>query len=178
MQHALSAVIGVSSSLIASLVWLVSLRQVKPKIIISPVIARETLDDGLVQYTIKIINRSRRAAVSVHVELVIAEAERTRGGPVMTRTYLNLSEPDPLVIRSRRRKVDPNSWYPSAYRVRTTDNLQSLANSENKYVRVRIHANHEISGAGKVFERYYYHPESEIVPGRFSRGNTFEVVST
>lgn len=134
------------------------------------------VDDERTQYTIKLINRSRRAAVSVHVELMIAESERTRSGLIMNRTYLSLSEPDPLVIRSRRKKDETHSWNPSAYRIRTTEDLHSLTNSENKYVRVRVHADHEVSGVGEVFEHYYHHPESELVPGRFARSDTFEVV--
>lgn len=138
-------------------------------------IAYENTSDGGRQYTVKLVNSSRNAAVDVRVELVAVQAQSTQGGQVMNRTYLDLAEPNPLLIQGRKRNKS-SPWNLSAYRIRTSAPLHELFGRGDEHIRVRVHAKHEISGIGRTFERYYHHPESELTSGRFTRGNSIEVV--
>lgn len=166
---------GIASSFTASLVWLFALRAIRPKILISPMIAYENPPSGMRQYTVKLVNLSRNAAVDVRVELVAIQAQPTQGGQVMNRTYLDLAEPNPLLIQgTRHRKSSP--WNLSAYRIRTSAPLHELMGRGGENIRVRVHAKHGISGIGRTFERYFHHPESELISGRFVRGRVLEVV--
>ena len=60
---------GVLSGMVASLLFLLALRQLRPKIIISPFIARDVNSLGEVRYRFKVVNRSLRPAVDVGVYL-------------------------------------------------------------------------------------------------------------
>ena len=72
-----NVMIGVLSSLVASVVFLLGVSRIKPKIAISPHLARETADDGQERYYIKIISCSRRPVANVR--LLMTFAKRLRG---------------------------------------------------------------------------------------------------
>jgi hypothetical protein len=177
MAITLALTLGVLSSVAGSIVWVVTLRRVvKPHIEISPVVAREPGSAGQdPTYRIKLINRSRRAIVEIRVQLDLITRIRQKGGPVLQRTPIEIDPPPPMMIQGLRKSDEDHK---NAYRIRFKSAVrEKLAESGDAYLRVRIYARDEVSGIGKVFERSYHDPGSEVVEGNFAKGQTFDVVT-
>jgi hypothetical protein len=73
-----AVMLGVASGLVASLVWWFLLFRLKPKIHISPAIARTIAPDGTVEFRIKIVNMGRRAAFDVETHVYLDTIEKTK----------------------------------------------------------------------------------------------------
>lgn len=166
-----SALVGVLSSLAASLVWLMSLRLVRPVIELSPYIVESVREEPTFQ--IKIINRARRSAVSLFFELAVIRPKRTKGGIVKSRRMVPIAGPPPLILPGRTAADDDN-----CYRLLIKQPLRDLLeHGADSHLRLRVYAQHEVSGVGRVFERVYHDPQTELLRGRFSKGQSFEVVT-
>lgn len=176
-------VVGVLSSLVASVMWFFALRRLTPRIEISPTLCEITPQEtesgsgGRVvtpRFAIKVLNKRRRAVVDIRLELVLIRPRRTRGGLVHVRTRLSLLGEPPLAIAGRRRGDDQDH---NAFRFRTEEDLRKLLEvDENSYIRFRVLAKDETSGAGHIFTATYHSPVDEIQSGRFAKGQTFEIV--
>ncbi len=168
---------GAVGSLVASLIWLLGLRRLKPRLDLSPVVAEETRDlrgNERITYSIKMINRRKRAAVDLQFELVMIRPRRTRGGFVDTRTLLRVYGRPPLILPRYENKAGEHH---NAYRLRTGAELRVLLQEDpNASIRLRVMARDEVSGIGKVFEAKYNEPASDIQRGKFARGQTFDIV--
>jgi hypothetical protein len=167
-----SLILGVLSSLAASLVWLLALRAVRPKVEISKEISEEIVD-GKPLYRIKFVNRSRRALVDLRLELALVTPTAMKGGLVKRKTTLRLGV-IPMVVPGRRADNDDDN----AFRVRSDDDLRSrLAEAGGAaYLRFRLYARDEVSGFGKVFEASFHDARTEIIRGYFSKGQAIEIV--
>lgn len=167
--------LGVFSSLVSSLVWLLALRFVKPKIDISPYVVEGPSTAGnksSPSYRIKIINRSRRSAVGLQFELAAITPRRTKGGSVRGRRMIPIAGPPPLILPGRRADSDGNN-----YRMHVSSDLRHVLEGDSSaYLRLRIFAQDELSGVGRVFEQSYYDPKADIVQGRYAKGQSFEVI--
>lgn len=173
-----SIVTGVLSSLVASLVWLIGLRRVRPDIEIGPALAEELHEtaEGPPErsYVIKFLNRGRRSVVDLQFELVLIRPRRTQGGLVDMRNRLDVAGTPPLSIPSYSRG-DKESH--NAYRVRTYEDLRTLLEQEpNAFIRFRVFARDEWSAIGKVFEYRFHEPATDIRRGKFAKGQTFDIV--
>ncbi|WP_086844138.1 hypothetical protein [Amycolatopsis kentuckyensis] len=63
-----------------------------------------------------------------------------------------------------------------AYRLRIDSNVRELWSAgPDSFMRLQIFARHEVTGMGKMFERRYHHPGSEIVTGSFVHGQDMTV---
>lgn len=164
---ALSLLIGVIGSLLASLAWLLTLRRLHPKLELSDFIA---FDPANSSWHIKIINRSRRAVVDIQFEAVRIRLESARGGSVKMRSPLRIGEP-PMVIPGFRKRT---SEHDNCYRIRIFDD-PATDMGDDRHLRLRVFARDEVSGIGRVFERSYHYPPSDIKDGTFARGQDFRV---
>jgi hypothetical protein len=163
-------VIGVLSSVLASGVWLVVLRGLRPKIEISPVLVEDPGPQPC--FRIKVINKSRRAVVDIAFELVIMRPERTKGGTVNMRKVVRVAGPPPLVLAGKGRGRDDNT-----YRIRVDADLRGiLEQDESRFVRLRVFGRDSLSGLGRVADREYHEPAAEIITGKYVKGPTFEVI--
>ncbi|MFG1820598.1 hypothetical protein ACGFIF_43045 [Kribbella sp. NPDC049174] len=170
MTNVWAIVIGVLSSLLASGVWLVALRALRPKIEISPVLVEDPGDQPC--FRIKVVNRSRRAVVDIAFELVLMRPERTKGGTVKMRKVVRVAGPPPLVLAGSARAKDDNT-----YRIRVDADLRGLLEQdESRFVRLRVFGRDSLSGLGRVAEREYHEPAADIVTGKYVRGPTFDVI--
>jgi hypothetical protein len=167
---------GVLSSVAASIVWLWGLRRMRPRIEISPVMTEEpsSRSPHNVSYSIKLINRSRRAAVDLEFELTIIRPQRTRGGAVNTRRDVAVSGSAPMLLPpATRGDLEAHN----AYRLRTNFPIRwALETYPDSHVRLRVLAKDEVSGTGRVFEAKYHEPSTDMKVGKFARGETFDVV--
>ncbi|MFJ4099838.1 hypothetical protein [Amycolatopsis japonica] len=163
-------VVGVLSSVVASAVWLVALRGLRPAIEISPLIAQDPERSN--SYHVKIINRSRRALVDVSFDIAIIRIARTRGGTVDMRKTVRVAGPPPLIIPARKKDGTDN-----IYRLRVDADLRGTLEIDDRHsVRIRIFARDAWSGVGRVAERRYHDPGTEIAVGKYAKGSTFDVV--
>ncbi|MGN9920255.1 hypothetical protein [Micromonospora palomenae] len=174
-SQVIAIAVGVISSVIASSVWLFGLRRMRPVIDISPwIVEDDTASGAPTCYRIKIINRSRRALVDVAFELAVMRPERTQGGVVKMRRVVPVSGPPPLIIPGRGRGDDANT-----YRIRVDADLRGILDGDaHRFIRLRVFARDEVTGIGRVVEREYYEPRSDLRAGKYSKGQSFEVVGS
>lgn len=93
----------------------------------------------------------------------------------MVRRPIAILGPPPLLIAGRRR-TDTEAH--NAYRIGVAHDLKEwLVNEPLSSVRLRVIARDALSGIGRVFERTYHEPSSDIVLGHFEKGQGFGIVS-
>ncbi|MDQ1247755.1 MAG: hypothetical protein QG597_2126 [Actinomycetota bacterium] len=165
-------IFGALSSTIASLIWLLMLRRVRPRIEISPFIAEESINDSP-QWRLKLINRSRRAAVDISIEIVLIRAQSAANGSVNMTRAIPVGRL-PLMLPGKRWRSGSDD---NCYRIRIHANPGNLLTPDDgRYLRVRIMARDEVSGVGRLFEQRYAYLATSIVKGRFSKGQHFQVL--
>ena len=167
-------VLGVVSSVMASVVWIIALSRITPKLVISTEIAEDPRAEGSAPvYRIKVVNRSRRAAMDLRFQLDLMTPIRAKGGNVNRRTQLVCGNAPLMFPRFRRSDKE----HDNAYRLRVVSDIRKLlAENPNSSIRLQIFARHEVSGMGKVFQQRYFHPASEIILGSFVRGQALTLV--
>lgn len=176
-------VLGVLCSLVASVAFVFLINALlRPKIIISPQIAKTARDEpdlGATSLRFKIVNRRRRPALDVHIT---AYLDRPRKVPVNggseSRTLHMMKVLDlnsrRLHVLPRRRPRDVEARH--ALRVRFNVDLETLWEDDQSYsVVVRVFARDGWSGAVKEFERVYS-LKTCIKSGTFEHGDGFEIV--
>lgn len=174
MDALLSIAIGVLSSLIASFIFLLNIRLIKPKIDISPNITKFFTDKGKEVYSIKIINRSRQPAINVRAQFHYIYESQLSGGPLTTAKDLKLKRDEVFQIHKYKKIKDPKKEEANfAYRFLCYDDIESLISDESRdyKIRITILAYNSFSGLGKVFIKVY--DKTEIIPGRFKQGDNF-----
>lgn len=166
-----SLVVGVAASLVASFVWVVLLRLLRPKVDIATLACFDPSDDKL---KIKVINRSRRAIVHIHVEVATVMHVSAAGGLVGMRHVIPLFSPEPLAIEGYRKGNDDQNAYRFAVKIERKD-LQDLIASNSSNLRFSVYCEDELSGLGRLFQ-HAFHDASEIVCGSYAKGQDFNVV--
>lgn len=169
-----SIVVGVVSGVMASAVWIVALSRIRPKLSISTEIAEDpAVDLDAPVYRIKVVNRGRRTATDLRFQVDLLTPVRVKGGNVNRRIPLQCGNAPLMFPRFDRSDED----HGNAYRLRINSDIRKLLTEHpNASIRLQIFARHEVSGVGKVFERRYYHPSSEIIVGSFVRGQALTLV--
>ncbi|GGK42158.1 hypothetical protein GCM10010124_38690 [Pilimelia terevasa] len=168
-DQAVAGGLGVASGLLTSVIWLVALRRVRPRLELSPHLVR---DPAAKVTRIKVVNRSRRAVVEVSYEMAVICQQRTRGGMANMRRVVTSRNPPPLYIPGRRRGSDNNTL-----RIMFPDDLSTrLENDDGIYIRFRIYGKDEVSGLGRAFQSTYHEPRADFRNGKWAVGQTFEVV--
>jgi len=175
MRTAEAITIGVLSSIIASALWILILSRLTPKLDVSPEIAEDPggANLGSPTFRIKVVNRSRRAAMDLRFQVDLMTPVRAKGGHVNRRSPLECGNAPLMFPRYHRSGKD----HDNAYRLRINSDIKGLLKKNpNSSIRLQIFARHELSGMGKVFEQRYYHPSSEIVLGSFVRGQDLTLI--
>lgn len=168
-------ILAVFVGLITSGIFLIILSLFKPKIDISPKIARglSTKTDETI-YRIKVINRTRAPLTDIKAQLHIYKNYQTATGEIWKSNAIKLKRSDPISINTYHRK-DKDSTY--AYRFLTYDNLdEKWIDDSSQFLRFRIFARHSLSGFGGFFIKDYRLKRNSIMEGDFSKGDTFEIV--
>lgn len=161
---------GIFSSIISSFMFLIVLRLLKPKIIISDKITHNPIIDNVEGgYTIKVINQSRRSVVSIRAQFSLIRP-KLNTGHIIKAQEVSLVNGDPLIIAAFKRGRN----FEYAFRFRTLENLLELLQENSNYLfRFRIICYDSFSNFGKVFEQEY--KVSDIVEGYFVDGDTFNI---
>ena len=142
---------GIISGLVTSFLFLLILSGFRPKIKISPYIAKEFDKDG-VFYTFKVVNLSKRSCINIKVDASVAYTEKVEGGITHWTKELKLNQTNVFEISGYRKK-DKNADY--AWRFTTDDNLTKKWKGYPDTVRFRIIATDPTTGLSKAFLHEY-----------------------
>jgi hypothetical protein len=172
-QFCLSAVIGVLASVIASAIFWVVLFQIRPKIEISPQISRSINSDGSKGFRVKLINRSRRAAVDLQPSVFLDTLRKHKTGDVHMLRLLPVKSTPGFLFHGYD-KNDADARY--ARRLLITDDLDATwVDDQISSIVVRLFARDGRSGAFRQFEQTYRLKRDAIKDGDFDWGDSFEI---
>lgn len=174
MEYALAALIGVISSLTASVVFLLVLSKLRPRLEISDKIAW-TMADNRKEFHIKIINRTKNPIVNIKTELLLAKWRNVSGGRIYSSMPIELRQSEALQISGFTSDPEDNK---AEYAIRFTaleDIDQLWANDENTSLIFRVYGVHSISNLGRAFQRTYHRKATSLKYGDFKFGNSLEI---
>lgn len=169
--------IGILSSLVASLVFLCFLTRIRPKIEISKQIAKEYADGdvcGQGPYKIKIINKTRRRIIDVEAQLHLMEIRVLPGGIIRRGVPIPLVRSKIMEIE----KFDPRDESADyAFRFIIDADVEEIwKDDSHSFLRFRISATDSFSGFKRVFIMDYHKKRDCIKQGDFKFGNSLEIV--
>lgn len=168
-------VTGVLSGMVASLLFLLALRQFRPKVSISPFIAREVDSLGEIRYRFKVVNRSFRPAVDVGVYLYRDRPRKVFGGvsAIHCLKRIPLSDIHINLIPGRRIR-DKDARHARRY-LCDADLLAYWPSDEFESVVLKVVCRDGFTGVCRIVEqRFELH--STIRDGHFAFGDNLEVI--
>jgi hypothetical protein len=163
-------VVGVLSSVAASVIFLVCLYQLRPKILFSNFIADQS-DNGKKEFAFKILNDSRWSAVDLEIELSCITPITISNGTALAHEVLPLKKNSLFELPGYSKK-DIDAKY--ALRFTTYVDLTSVCKSQSEYLLVKIKARHAISGFTKVFT-HKFSPKHVVKKGRHEFGKGLDI---
>jgi hypothetical protein len=164
--------LGVLGGVVSSLIWLLLLRVLRPRVEIAPTISLSANRLGHEICRFKIVNRSRQAAVHLQIELDrVRIGAAVDGGQVDFRRSLPI-KPAELMVLPRFSRRDRKATY--AYRLTTREPIKELLNDGRYEVRLRIYAQHPMSGVGQTFSQVF--KAGSVHDGLFEHGRSMRVV--
>lgn len=165
--------IGVVSGVVASIIFTITVRILRPRVVISDLIADE---DGV--HRIKVVNRSRRDLVDVSVHVYIERSVSMPGdisNQVRTRigTRFNL---DMLPGRNRRTINERRARYARLIRLDPTFRAIWSSKGEHFPVLFVVTGRDAISGVTRSFEKRYGEPSLSVRAGVFKPGDSLDLL--
>jgi len=158
----------------ASAVFVYLMYRQRPKLELSPQIAKTTIGDNTV-YAFKVINTGRRDANSVMAELFLIQPHVVEGGTGYNIMELDLVRNNLFQMRPLKRVGDK---FGAVFEFITTEDLEGeWKGFKDSYLLFRVSAQDSISQFTKVFTVEFESPEEAIVVGRFAKGARMEITS-
>ena len=171
MNDYLAIIIGLLSSLLASLMFLYFLNTQRPKIIISEQIAKSHNIDGHVEYQIKTINKTLRSITNIQAQLFLTTPTKIPGGILEKNDEIQLRTKN-LYEMAKFDKKDKTAKY--VFRFICEEDIEKKWN-ENSFLRFKISASHSLSGLISVFSKDYQTKEKSIKEGEFEFGKSLKI---
>jgi len=196
-NYALAIIVGVLSSAIASVIFLLALRRLRPNIAIADKIAK--VPAGLVAdeslgdlYTFKMINRTRfprSPLVNVKAEVEFCRYTGSPRGDPVSKASSTLARAGRSTrcqsVPLRRgdmtyvKKFEPNdddAEYAVVFRIdRGTDLGQLWTAEPTAFVRFSVYSVHPVSGIHGIHIMEYRDMTTCICPGRYAHGNDLTI---
>ncbi len=173
INYLVAVIIGILSSLAASLMFLLFLTRIRPKIIISDQISKGIGSRGERVYRIKIINKTHRPIINVKAQLHLMTPTVTPGGIIMKSKEIPLKRSEIMQI-SKFDVKDKTAGY--AFRFLTYENIEDLWQEDTRsFLRFRIYATDSLSGFSRVFSKDYHTKRNSIKEGDFVFGSSLEI---
>jgi len=172
-EYLFLVVIGVLSSVIASLIFLSFLTRIRPKLEISDQIAKgKSLTTEDIIYKIKVINKTRRPIINVKAQLHLVTPIVVPGGILLKSKEIPLKRSEVMYIE----KFGPNDEQAKyAFRFTTYEKIEDIWKDDRQsFLRFRIIATDSISGFTKAFSKDY-HTKNLIKEGEFEFGNSIGI---
>lgn len=172
-DYLLAIIIGVLSSFVASLIFLLFLTRVRPNIVISDQIAKSrSTKTGELVYIIKIINKTKRPIIDIKVQLHLINLVVMPGGVIRNTNKIALKSSEIMEIS----KFDLNDKMGNyAYRFIVNENIEKIGENSNSFLRFKISAKDSLSGFIRVFTKNYHTKINSIQEGKFEAGNSLEI---
>ncbi|MEW8287765.1 MAG: hypothetical protein AB2697_17440 [Candidatus Thiodiazotropha endolucinida] len=164
-------IVGILASLSASIVFLFAMFQLKPKITISPLIAREE-QDGKTIFGFKVVNMGKRPVVNLKAEVVFVKGTNVEGGPMFWLKPVSLNK-DNVFYLSGYSKSDPNADY--ALRLSTDDDIDHIWDSHNDFLEINVYAVDSLSGFGSAVRQEFRTKRNCIMAGSHKWGKDLDV---
>ena len=173
METTITILLGISTSFLASILYLLVLRRLKPHIEISDTIAVSTEPDGNPALRIKCLNRAKRSCINVEAELTRILPVNVEGGQIRKTEVLSLKRNHIFELGPYDLK-DKDYWYDFRFVCRQ-DIFKIMSENPSVYLRMRILATDSVSGRTCVFSRNYYSLSSQVKKGAFPIGPSMEI---
>ena len=162
---------SVTTGFMGSLLVVLFLYRLKPKLEISPYIAAQPTSDSTPMFGFKIINRTPYPVVDIRIELVLVTPVNVNGGAVKSATALELTRDDFFQLG----KFDTNDRDADyALRVGCKQDVRSLWISDSQDLRLNVIARHSLSGFCAV-QSHTFHTKADIKAGKHVFGNSLSV---
>ena len=179
--------IRVLCGLISSIIFLIIIFSLRPKIKIAPEICK-TLDkdSNTFKYFIKIINSSKFfKVIDINAELTRMipspspkckeNSDKKKVGGNNLRLQKLILKHNHVWYLTKKSKKSEHATY--AYIFMVTENVeQTWENDKGDFLHFKIVARHGFSGFPKVITRHYIDKGSCIIEGRYAFGNTFDII--
>lgn len=159
---------GILSGIIASVILNHYYWNIKPNLLISDHIAKNSKNE----YRVKIINKSKFYITNIFIQVQLVTISNGKGGNILN--VVNLDIPyKTLQIINPYDKKDSNALY--AVRFVISNKLeQQWENDEYTHLKLTIYCSNERNNASKLHEKIY-HRKSDIKNGEFKCGESFEI---
>jgi len=167
-----SVLLGILGSVIASGIFLLALRELRPKLDISSNISKWSDDEGL-RYYVKLINRGKRKVVDLRFEFLLVTKKSIPGGELSSTKPLTLKNDRAFILPEFEKKTERALF---ARRIIVLDDIDALWDQDaQQYLIFRVYAHDEVSGLARLFEQEYRTKRNTIVEGEFHFGDSFEI---
>lgn len=162
---------GVVSGCISSILVILCMSKIKPKLKISKYIARSVYE-GKTFYDFKLVNySSHRGVINIKSELVSIQKNESGKGPAQFVKKIEMHNGD-IFNLDKLNEQDNNAGY--AGRVSTKNNLDETLATGGIQLRLSVTATDAFSGVTEVFEQYF--PDSSsIKSGLHDLGKSMDV---
>ena len=146
---------GVVSSIFASFIFILFLRSLRPKIIISPKISKWHTLDGKRIYQIKVINKTGRSIMNIKAQFFLVVRRAKPNGTTLAKEKIPLYNSEVMDLSKFDRKDKEDDKY--AFRFGTFEDIEKLldTNQKNPFFRFIIYGTDSFSGFGAVFVQDY-----------------------
>jgi len=161
---------GVLSGIVASIVFLIIISNLKPKIIISPHIVFK--DE---EYHFKFVNKTKAALFDVRVEVMFVTPFGDKNGKNLRGQQLELVDGTLFHIpKNQKDNKDRHNLF--ATRCRTREKLKEEWVGESSYIQLTVIARHSFSGINKVFTHDFPSVDCITSTKNFASGNSLDVL--
>ncbi|MCD4783177.1 MAG: hypothetical protein K8T10_05015 [Candidatus Eremiobacteraeota bacterium] len=172
-DYLLAIIIGVLSSFVASLIFLLFLTRVRPNIVISNQIAKsKSLKTGELVYIIRIINKTKRPIIDIKAQLHLINLVVMPGGVIKNTKIIALKTSEIMEISKFDSK---DKMWNYAYRFIVDENIETKWENSHSFLRFKISAKDSLSGFSRVFSKNYHTKINSIQEGKFEAGNSLEI---
>ena len=166
--------VGILSSMFASVLFLTCLFRLQPKIGISPLIGISREHDKGKIYKFKIINYTRRPIINVRFSLSTSCPVNVPDGVIVSSKSIRL-EKDYVFQIPKFSKRDKDAQY--ARRIKCREDLDAIWKDQNgNTLKFIVMATDSLSGFSKVFTREFHTKKNTLVEGNHRFGNSLDVL--
>lgn len=172
-DYILAIIIGILSSFLASIIFLLFLTRVRPNIVISDKIAKSiSSKTNNTVYIIKVVNKTGRSIIDIKAELHLINLVIMPGGILKNTQKITLKNSELMEIA----KIDLKDKEADLgdYRFITYEDIEEIWDN-NKFLRFKISAKDSLSGFSRVFTKNYHVKRNSIKEGKFEVGNSLEI---
>lgn len=170
MEFIFSIVSGLISGVVASLLFYLYMRKMRPKIFICDDIALSNNEEGPF-YGFKLYNESKKYDVlDLRFELFIITPFNSHGGRNYKIDKLKLKREHIMSLSKCSKENEKEGSF--ALVMTTREDLETLWNKDSQILEFHVHARHSFSGATHSFSKKFYTKSTSIKQGMFTFGKT------